>query len=374
MYGWNNHQSNKSRKSTQNPSFSSDLLDEIYRSMDVGDEKFSEFKHWEEKLSSRPSGGDTTRASSVVEDEGTTSLRRAYLVKKWIDMRNAKILTRRRTRHSSLPEFNPKLDYYDDPISSSSWLSSALSSFGQPEGFCKYRSQKHSCFGPFRRPKHVQTNGSLEKHERKEIDYSLDNNQTNRIKYGTLIKSKARALKIYANLKKVKQPISPGGRLTTFLNTLFANGHLKKPKDLNSTGIDHNQLKRKSKSLHGSTCSSASSFTRSCLSKNSPRSREKLNNGIRRTVRFYPVSVIIDEHSRPCGEKSIYGEQDLTKVHATSIFERKDGDDDDDMASDSSSDLFELDHLSILKECEELPVFETTHFSTNRAIVDGLIY
>ncbi|KAK1421696.1 hypothetical protein QVD17_24243 [Tagetes erecta] len=164
------------------------------------------------------------------------------------------------------------------------------------------------------------------------------------------------------NMKKVNQPISPGGRLTTFLNSLLTNGHLKKPKELNNVKI--------------MTCSSASSFTRSCLSKNSPRSREKLNNGIRRSVRFYPVSVIIDEDCRPCGQKSIFGEHELLKVHITTTLADKFNDDhdeedvdyDDDFASDASSDLFELDHLSILNECDELPVYKTTHFAK------GLIY
>jgi len=53
-----------------------------------------------------------------------------------------------------------------------------------------------------------------------------------------------------------------------------------------------------------------------------------------------------------------------------------DTDDDDDAASYSSSDLFELDHLSVMgnnRYREELPVYETTHVSTNRAIANGLV-
>ncbi|GJX99191.1 BIG GRAIN 1-like protein A [Tanacetum coccineum] len=41
-----------------------------------------------------------------------------------------------------------------------------------------------------------------------------------------------------------------------------------------------------------------------------------------------------------------------------------------DYMSDSSSDLFELDNL---KYREELPVYETTHLDTNRAIANGLV-
>nr|GMC87344.1 endonuclease [Ipomoea batatas] len=41
------------------------------------------------------------------------------------------------------------------------------------------------------------------------------------------MKSKSAAVEVYPNQKKMKQPISPGARLTNFLNSLFANG---KPK------------------------------------------------------------------------------------------------------------------------------------------------
>ncbi|BAU02164.1 hypothetical protein VIGAN_11161000 [Vigna angularis var. angularis] len=47
-----------------------------------------------------------------------------------------------------------------------------------------------------------------------------------------------------------------------------------------------------------------------------------------------------------------------------------------DAANYSSSDLFELDHLSVMgnnRYREELPVYETTHVNTNRAIANGLI-
>ena len=48
-----------------------------------------------------------------------------------------------------------------------------------------------------------------------------------------------------------------------------------------------------------------------------------------------------------------------------------DEDDDDDGASCASSDLFELDHLSVIgigSYREELPVYETTRFNTNRIV------
>lgn len=285
--------------------------------------------------------------------------------------------------------------------SSCSDSSSGLLSSSDTESLYGSRSRV-SCFAPSR-PKPLMTSASNEER---------------------LIKSKSRALKMYNNLKKVKQPISPGGRLSTFLNSLLGNG--KKAKTLEEA---------KPKSVQESTCSSASSFSRSCLSKASPSSN-KLRDGVKRTVRFYPVSVIVDEDCRPCGHKCLY-EEDTTRVMAVSVptawkigrnkneeeekvvdksrrveeaareflkeYHRSqkrsnfinfrdfpnnvaedkdededddDTDDDDDAASYSSSDLFELDHLSVMgnnRYREELPVYETTHVSTNRAIANGLV-
>lgn len=51
-------------------------------------------------------------------------------------------------------------------------------------------------------------------------------------------------------------------------------------------------------------------------------------------------------------------------------------DEDDDGLSCSSSDLFELDNLSVIgieRYREELPVYETTNFKTNCAIANGLV-
>ena len=51
--------------------------------------------------------------------------------------------------------------------------------------------------------------------------------------------------------------------------------------------------------------------------------------------------------------------------------EEDDEEDDDDGGSCASSDLFELDHLSVIgidSYREELPVYETTRFNTNRII------
>ena len=215
------------------------------------------------------------------------------------------------------------------------------------------------------------------------------------------IMTKSKALKIYSDLKKMKKPISP--KLSMFFNSIFSTSTKNRETDCTS------HLDRKSKSANASTCSSASSFSRSCLS-NTPSSREKSSNGIKRTVRFYPVSVIVDEDCRPCGEKSLH--EDKTRLKSVkhvknsinedvnsglnddnrriseatrnllknyrkkvecefaSIISKEYGDISYNDMSDSSWDLFELDNL---KYREELPVYETTRLDTNRAIANGLV-
>ncbi|KAF2304293.1 hypothetical protein GH714_029501 [Hevea brasiliensis] len=286
---------------------------------------------------------------------------------------------------------------------------------------------------PIQSPSTVQDQGPLHSPPHRGLSPSATE-QTPRVEEG-IIKSKSRALKIYNNLKKVKQPISPGGKLANFINSLFTSGNTKKSK--NSSSISNCDEDWKSKPGRAtSTCSSASSFSRSCLSKSSPSTREKLRNGVKRSVRFCPVSVIVDEDCRPCGHKSLYEKEESSSVMSVSlptawkigkspsrkvddelkyqVMEKskrveevareilkdyhqnqkknddlimrsvgckyndhlEDDDDDDDDISCSSSDLFELDHLSAIgkdRYCQELPVYETTHVDTNRAIANGLI-
>ncbi|KAJ7011585.1 protein BIG GRAIN 1-like B [Populus alba x Populus x berolinensis] len=211
---------------------------------------------------------------------------------------------------------------------------------------------------------------------------------------GSFVKTKSKALKIYGDLKKVKQPISPGRRLASFLNSLFTTGNAKKAK-ISTPGGSYEE--RKLKSEQASTCSSASSFSRSCLSK-TPSSR----GGAKRSVRFYPVSVIVDEdyeelklhvmnenrrieevardllknYQKKKEEQFDHMSTDLCNDNThQACSEEEEEESDDDIASCASSDLFELDNLSVIgieRYREELPVYETTHLGTNRAIASGL--
>jgi hypothetical protein len=247
------------------------------------------------------------------------------------------------------------------------------------------------------------------------------------------IKSKSKTSK---DSKKPKQPTSPGRKLANFLNSLFMAGGTKKPKLSLSSSVSESTSYYSSERKPASVCSSSSSVhSRPCLSKSSRGSKN--SNGVRRSVTFYPTSVTVDEDSRPCGEKCLHRmgkyptpnpnpcnyphkhpsmdayqlpllsqklkyrslEKDshaaaaaakeiiakyqktnsIMKAVVISDLEKQDeeDDEDDDDASCSSSDLFELENLAGIDMNsvyqKELPVYETTHLKTNKAIAKGLV-
>ncbi|KAK6118330.1 hypothetical protein DH2020_047901 [Rehmannia glutinosa] len=349
-----NHKPKKTHRNT--PSFSSSLLDEIYRSIDGNAENTEAYKVFDEKPVRKRGGfkAKNRNSSSVGDEEIVRSQRGRWVHEKW--MAREKIAF----QEHDLSFFSSN--------SSSSDSSGALSS-SDTEFFNSIKTKsKVSCF-------------------------MFDDHQNNqKIKTeDDLIKPKSRVYKVYANLKKVKQPISPGGRLTNFINSLFNNSNVKKSKKVEKNNGFHDLKSPKTSSP--------------CLSKDSPKSMVKMRGGIQRTVRFNPVGVILDEDSKPCGHKSIYDEEIdkygkpplppmrlMEKNRAVegaakhvlksrqilrndfSMFRKIEDDDDDDDGddfSDSSSDLFELDDLALFGKkrfCEELPVYETTYFDKNRAI------
>ncbi|KAJ0987335.1 hypothetical protein J5N97_005691 [Dioscorea zingiberensis] len=157
----------------------------------------------------------------------------------------------------------------------------------------------------------------------------------------------------FRDLRKSKAPASPGARLASFLNSLFtAAATHKKSKHRVPTPAPEETT----------PCSSASSYTRSCLSKTPSSAGRRAP----RSVRFCPVGVLVGEDCRPCGEKWIYP--------AARAFDEE-MEDDDDVASDASSDLFELENLTAIGGGyqDELPVYETTNLGTNRAIAYGIL-
>ncbi|KAL0407662.1 UNVERIFIED_CONTAM: protein BIG GRAIN 1-like B [Sesamum radiatum] len=396
-----NYKARQSHRST--PSFSSSLLDEIYRSIDGNTEKAEDIK------AEKPASTRAKSAGSKGDEEETARFTRACLVDKWMEIKEVheKVDNVARRRPDSFQD-NDVLFFSSTSTSSDS--SGALSS-SDTELFCSTRKPKQvSCFST--RPKPVRTARECNRQDKffvsdddDDDDDDRENQQKNK-KGDDLMKSKSRALKIYANLKKLKQPISPGGRLTSFINSLFTNANSKKKSRNPDTkkGFQHLKSAKTTASSSPPPCSSAASFSRSsCMTKNSS-SPDESRNVNQRTVRFHPVSVIVDQDSKACGLKSIYNDQDCDYKHRRpplpphalkidknrkvedaanrvpkgyrnhknydfSMFRKIQDEDEDeeDVASESSSDLFELDHSTVFGKnrfCQELPVYESTYFFT----------
>ncbi|KAI3684166.1 hypothetical protein L6452_33386 [Arctium lappa] len=382
-----------------NPSFSSTLLDEIYRSIDERDgERLTICR----KPKQTEFGGRECFRDDFDE-------RRACLIQKWMEnevCEKEKPVIGRKSAAADLDRSSVRSGR--DSLCFNSSSSSSDSSSGGGCGFSS--SEGELMYGVLFKPRPIRTN--IHQHDRFGYGYHHhDLELEQKVKHESkFVKTKSKAMKIYSDLKKVKQPISPGGRLSTFLNSLFTTGNAKKSKTSSASGTGgcveaaKSHLDRKSKSANASTCSSTSSFSRSCLS-NTPSSRGKLSNGLKRSVRFFPVSEIVDEYCQPCGHKSLHEDEtslqsvkhsineelqmkkaarNLLKNYEKKVgcdfdskrnnFDMKDAENDenvdrsDDEKSDSSSDLFELDNLSAIgmrKYREELPVYETTHLDTN---------
>lgn len=135
----------------------------------------------------------------------------------------------------------------------------------------------------------------------------------------------------FRDLKKSSSPTSPAAKLAGFLNSLFtssAGGTARKQKIATTASGDE------------SVCSTASSFSRSCLVK----TPSTADHAEKRSVRF---SLPVDGGN---------GRREMKKMTW------RDFKADDDVDSDSSSDLFELENLSAIGLYrDELPVYETTH-------------
>ncbi|KAL3511637.1 hypothetical protein ACH5RR_024354 [Cinchona calisaya] len=424
----NKHTSYRRERGNSNPSFSSTLLDAIYRSIDetVVTDQDKELVLYKETMRKKQHSSNLSKADHQhgFQDEiDMANLQRACLIEKWMEK---KVVVR---RNSGPDHFGMNKSSRNDFFNSSSSGNSSDSSCGSGTGggFSSSEAEsvygvssynRSSCYG-LQKPKPIRT--SIITHQPAETKFNSHDGQKPKAKKeggGGFVKTKSRALKIYTDLKKVKQPISPGGRLASFLNSIFTPANAKKTKISSSSNIASN--------VSSSTCSSAASFSRSCLSKStapSSRGKSSINNGMKRSVRFYPESVIVDEDCQPRGQKSLYDDDkpismDFDKVEnntpiksslheelkfhameknrrveeaARDLFrnfqkkvvdqcdqfdEEEEEDDGDDAASYASSDLFELDNLSAIgmeRYREELPVYETTHLGTNRAIANGLI-
>ncbi|KAK6126778.1 hypothetical protein DH2020_039486 [Rehmannia glutinosa] len=316
------------RQQIQNkaPSFSSSLLDAIYRSIDENEQQqHKDFDHHRKK-----------NAAQDIE-----SLRRAIMIEKWIENHST-------TKSTSTPTHFPS-------NSASSTDSSIFSSSTETESSSSTKSK----------PLKIQQ--ILETKPKKRDG-----------KFATT--TKLTAQKIYRDLKKVKEPISPGGKISNFLNSIFSPRNLKTNEEWSSV--------RKSRSVNETKTSSLS--PKSCLTKNQS---SRGGNRNKRSVRFCPVSVIVDEDCQPCGHKSIYSDEysigsryiqknidslrvnegkiNLRKHELRDCYYKNEHDFFDDMSC-ASSDLFELENIigrvDVGAYEEELPVYGTTSLRKNQAM------
>ncbi|KAJ4796654.1 Protein BIG GRAIN 1 [Rhynchospora pubera] len=148
---------------------------------------------------------------------------------------------------------------------------------------------------------------------------------------------------------KNQLPASPGARLTSILNALFAKKTSSAP--TKGGGGQATEV--------GSTCSSASSNTRSCLS--------KTPSTVKRSVRFCPVSVVVGEEVVERGgdrRREAEGKKRMEEI----LRGMERDEEEEEESSDSSSDLFELEDLTVGVERRfrhELPVYCTTSLGNN---------
>lgn len=331
------------------PSFSSSVLDSIYRSIDESDGLQSDLRgSINSNNNDNVSSSSSSSPSPNKKDDKLTTLRRAIMDDEhWLYARSSTTTTN----------------------------SSDSSAFSSSEAE-SYRTTRRS------RKLAEQGNRSGEGRQRTKRTSVLDNDTLFFSKSDEDKKLKAMKM-IEEEVKRSKQPVSPGARLTSFLNSIFQS----------------NAKKVKLCSIGKTTDVKSSSSSKSCFS----RTRYKTDNNnnckkLERSVRFYPVRVTIDGdcrdyvHTNITREKKPIPELTAKKVHHTELtcntrkiglkdYVRSSNRDDeskeeeDDVWSYSSSDLFELDNyrIGMGRYMKELPVYETTDFKTNQVIARGLL-
>ncbi|KAG7564260.1 hypothetical protein ISN44_As10g010300 [Arabidopsis suecica] len=335
------------------PSFSSSVLDSVYRSIDESDGLQSDLRgSINENVSSSSSSPSPTK-----KDDKLTTPRRAIMDEEhWLYARSSTTTTN----------------------------SSDSSAFSSSEAE-SYRTKRRL------RKLAEQGNRSGDERQRTKRTSVLDNDRF-------ISKSdndkKLKAMTMIEEIKRSKQPVSPGARLTSFLNSIFQS----------------NAKKVKLCSVGKTTDVKSSSSSKSCFSRTRYKTDNNNNNNnnckkLERSIRFYPVRVTIDGDCRDSVHKNITREKKQipeftakksikeeikTKDHHTEFtcITRKIGlkdfvrsnkyegkEDDDDVWSYSSSDLFELDsyRIGMGRYLKELPVYETTDFKINQAIAKGLL-
>ncbi|KAG0458302.1 hypothetical protein HPP92_023459 [Vanilla planifolia] len=319
------------RRCRDYPSFSSSLLDTIYRSIDETDERGAtkEQRTGAEldpvsvrKKQSTNGWGERVRLPTLIQPAGTRPRSRATATSSSSD-------------GSSYGGFSSsEAESVCDPR-----LRPIRTSVANNSGPCSYLYDRQ-------KPVVQQVEPSLPS-----IFSGGDEKRTKKDRYRS-IRSRLR------DLRKGRGPVSPGARLANFINSLFA----VKSKVAASAGRREE-----------TSCSTASSYSRSCMS-NTPSSRGRHEAG-KRSVSFGPVSVIYGGDPPPVstGLKGGAPRPPMRKVTEMLTRAEVEQDEEDEEDSDSSSDLFELENLAVIgRFCDELPVYKTTHVVNHGAISHGV--
>lgn len=321
---------------------------------------------------------------------GTPEHQRAYEIEKW----NGKATVWRNPVSDlgrSLKSSRYSSSCSSDLRSDKGGFSSAETDYSSSHSESKSRSS-FSCYS-MKKLKPIRTSISVDRLDRHRIIDALNESddlqvhQAIRPKFHKqeegVAKANSKALRNYWEFKRAsrndnKQPVSPVSKLAGFLNSIFNS-----KKEKISSG-------RAPESGHLSTCCSTSSFSRSYLSK-SPFSRGKFTNDrTKRSTRFHEdcwpcrrKTVILGDYQDSGSRKSAVDPQEAGKplknpleMRGNQALFHEDDQEEEDGASCSSSDLFELDNLSGIGGygySEELPVYETTNLDTNKAIANGLM-
>ncbi|KAI3814457.1 hypothetical protein L1987_14097 [Smallanthus sonchifolius] len=315
------------------PSFSSSLLDSILRSIDEtndgGLHDDNQQFHYHDLMffASEPKRSNKIhlpQTNLINEEEQIPSLRRAIMIDQWMATHN-----------------KSNRNGYVSPKRSSK-LSTDSSSSGTTTSPSTYRSLPNS-FTITQKTAEAIFLDDTQKASPTKLD-------------GKFMKStKLRAMKIYGDLKKVKQPISPGRRISTFIYSLFASSSSTSSKKAKiEESMPNFRSLKKSRSIKQDTTLTCTSFSRSCMSK------KQNSSSVKRSVRFYPANdaVILDQKSiDERYSRRRFTEKNYMKNYNNFMVNNIEDDDEDE------DDLFELEiagGVGTGAYGEELPVFETT--------------
>lgn len=212
---------------------------------------------------------------------------------------------------------------------------------------------------------------------RRSLDMPIMRSNPNPPDYHHIIESK----QIKDQSKKFKQPSSPGGRLATFLNSLFNQTPLKKKKKSSKSAAAAKDFEEESPGGRRKRRSSISHFRITSTAKNAAAAdngsgfRTPPPYAITPTKSYKELTRFAEHNSislpQICAERNgadcAWIEEKLRvseKINGGNL--RKLSEEDDGAESDSSSDLFDLPNHDLDFFSSSLPVYESTRMERIR--------